>query len=187
MNSFFSTCFQSLKHRGIQVLFLLASYLLLAEYLPPDAHRALYTVSCLIKDVLVWILPVTVCFFIAHTISSFQQKALLFVAVIVIFEAFSNFCSVWYSYACGYIATGALPPLQIPPSGADFQPLWHLPFVRPSWWSSDKGSVAGLVLGITSLFVRKSFIPTLIERGKNSAQYLLTRFFSPLIPIFVIG
>ena len=179
--------FRTLRHRGVQVLLVLTMYVLLAPHLPLYCHRGFYTVSVFIKDLLVWMLPVTVGMFIAQAVGSFQRKAPLFVAAIIVFEAISNLCSVWYAYTCGHIASGYLPPLQLPSMGCEFQPLWHLPFVRPSWWSSDKGCFAGLVLGLASVAFQKSFLPRMVEKGKNSAQYLLTHFFSPLIPIFVLG
>jgi hypothetical protein len=187
MKEMFLTGLRGLRHRGVQVLCILAVYTLIAPYLPVLAHRGLYTISLFIKDILVWLLPVTVGMFIAQAICSFQRKAPLFVAAIIVFEGLSNMCSVWYAYGCGQLASGYLPPLQIPPTGADFLPLWHVPFSRPSWWSSDKGCLAGLLLGMLAVMFHTSFLPRLVEKGKQTAQYILTHFFSPLIPIFVLG
>jgi hypothetical protein len=176
-----------LRHRGVQILLIITAYLLVAEHLPLVVHQALYTVSLFIKELLVWMLPITVGLFIAHTIGSFRKTAPLFVITIILFEGFSNLSTVWYTFFCGHIASEYLPPIQLPSTDYNFSALWHMPFTRPSWWSSDKGSIAGLILGGISVFFSNSFLPRFINRGKDAAQYVLTHVFSPLIPLFVMG
>ena len=67
-----------IRHRSVQILFILAIYLMIASFLPMQVHRSFYTVSVLIKDLLLWMLPLMVGFFIAHAISSFEKRAPLF-------------------------------------------------------------------------------------------------------------
>src|SRR5437868_3728188 len=93
------------KHRSFQVAFSVMFYLLLAPVLPEFAHQSLYTASLLIKDILLWSLPLTVCFFIGYAIVSFEKKAPLFILSLFLFEAISNACSVWYAYGCGFFVT----------------------------------------------------------------------------------
>jgi ABC-type tungstate transport system substrate-binding protein len=64
-----------LKHRSFQVLFILTLYLATASVLPLGVHQAFYTLSLFIKDILLWLLPLTVGFFIAHAIASFEKKS----------------------------------------------------------------------------------------------------------------
>ncbi|MBS0615816.1 MAG: cation:dicarboxylase symporter family transporter [Verrucomicrobia bacterium] len=176
-----------LKQRGIQVILLLTFYLLVASSLPLAVHQGFYTVSLFIKDLLVWMLPITVSFFIAHTVCTFERKAPLFILAIVIFEAISNFSSVWYAYGGGHVAASFLPSIDLPATNYDFSPLWRLPFSKPSWWSADKGSFLGLVLGFAAAFSKKGILKTFIYQGKERAQWALTRIFSRLIPLFVLG
>ena len=104
---------RSLKHRGVQVLLVLTIYFLLAPFLPSTVHQGLYTISLFIKDVLVWLLPLTVSVFIAHAICSFHKQAPLFIGALILFEALSNFSSVWYSFAAGHLAADFLPQIQL--------------------------------------------------------------------------
>ena len=90
--------FSHTKHRGIQVLLVVALYLLFARVLPLDVHRGFYTVSVWIKDILLWFLPFTVGAFIAHTTCSFERRAPAFIITLLVFEALSNLASVWYAY-----------------------------------------------------------------------------------------
>ncbi len=187
MQTVLSKALGGLKHRGIQVLLILTIYLLIAQYLPPIAHQALYTISVFIKDLLVWMLPLTVGLFIAHTICSFQQRALIFVAALILFEAMSNLSSVWYAFGGGHIAVDYLPTINLPVAHADFNALWRLPFSKPVWWSADKGTLFGLFLGFLAIFSKKAFLKQGIDRGKEMAQWVLTKIFSRLIPLFVLG
>jgi Na+/H+-dicarboxylate symporter len=175
------------QHRAVQVLLTLSIYLITANYLPLEVHQGLYTISVFIKDILVWMLPVTVCVFIAHTICSFQRKAPLFIAAIILFEALSNFSSVIYAFLTGNVAAELLPPLTLPTASQDFCTLWHLPFSKPSWWSADKGSILGVIIGLIIAFSNKPSLVMYMNQAKNIAQTVLTKFFSRLIPLFILG
>jgi len=173
-----------LKNRGVQVLLIVGIYLCIANSLPPVYHRAFYTVSVFIKDLLVWLLPITIGLFIAHTICSFEKRAPLFILALLLFEGLSNFSSVWFALGSGHIAADFLPPIQMPAINVDFSPLWRLPIAKPSWWSADKGSIFGLALGCIAILWKGK---ETIRRGKMIAQWILTRIFSRLIPLFILG
>jgi len=83
-----------LKHRSFQVLVVLLLYLATASFIPLSVHQAFYTLSLFIKDILLWLLPLTVGFFIAHAIASFEKKAPLFILALFLFEGLSNASSV---------------------------------------------------------------------------------------------
>jgi Na+/H+-dicarboxylate symporter len=187
MKSLLSVMVRGLRHRGVQVVLILLLYVAMADLLPLPVHRGLYSISLGIKDVLLWMLPVTVGAFIAHTIASFHHRAPLFVVALFLFEALSNLASVWYAYGSAHLIQGSLPLLDSPPSTQSFSALWQIPFVRPAWWSADKGVMAGLVIGCAGAFIRSDRLQSSIAYGKNVAQWTLTHIFSPLIPVFVVG
>lgn len=176
------------KHRSAQICIFVSTYLVVASYLPPSVHLGLYTISLLIKDLLLWALPITISFFIAHAISSFEKKALLFIFSLFLFEAFSNACSVWYAYGCGHLVTSSIHKLQPQVLIDTFNPLWRLSFVRPAWWSADKGTILGLLLGLTAVFIPKATrLKNTLAKGKLIVEKILTQGFARLIPLFVLG
>lgn len=177
-----------LKQRGVQVILLIAVYLSLAHHLPMGVHQGLYTISVFIKDLLMWLLPITVGLFIAHTVSSFERRAPLFILALILFEAFSNFSSVLYSYLGGHLAVDFLPPVKaVSEQGSNFSAFWRLPFSRPAWWAADKGALLGLLIGCIGAFSNRASLKASIMKGKKSAEWMLTRIFSRLIPLFVLG
>ena len=173
------------KYRGFQVFLIVTVYLLCAKALPLFWHQAFFTFSILIKDLLMWILPLTVGFFIAHAIGSFKYRAPLFVLTLILFETASNFSSVWYAYFGGHLSADFLPALKTTALNTSFDPFWRLPFSRPAWWSADKGALLGLILGLIAS--RQPLFNKMVEGGKRIAQSILTHIFSRLIPLFVLG
>jgi hypothetical protein len=176
-----------IKHRSVQVLLVLAVYFAVARFLPPAVHQGFYTVSLFIKDLLMWLLPLTVAIFISYAIGYFKKEAPLFIITLVIFELLSNFTSVWYAYLGGHLVMGQAPPPQLAPPGADFTALWRLPFVRPAWWSADKGALLGLIFGCIAALGSRPFLQRIVSQGKERAQWVLTKIFSRLIPLYVLG
>lgn len=187
MHKVFATTLWGVKQRGIQVLLLLTLYLLIASFLPLLVHQGLYTCSVFIKDLLMWMLPLTVGLFIAHTICSFDKRAPIFILTLLLFEALSNLSSVWFAFAGGHMAADLLPPIKLPSIQSEFAALWRLPLTKPGWWSSDKGTIVGLFFGCLGAMSRNLFLKQTIEKGKEMAQWALTRIFSRLIPLFVLG
>ncbi|MBY0500463.1 MAG: dicarboxylate/amino acid:cation symporter [Alphaproteobacteria bacterium] len=181
------TLIHSLKHRSVQVLLVLILYLLLANLLPSVAHQFFYTISLLIKDILVWVMPVTVGLFIAYAVRSFEHKAPLFVVALLLFEGFSNLSSVWYAYVCASFAADNLPSFGVSTLSSDFMALWRLPLSKPSWWSAEKGAIVGLTLGCMNAFSKQSILTPLIAQGKDMVEWMLTQVFARLIPLFILG
>jgi len=141
----------------------------------------------LIKDILIWIMPLTVAVFIAHSVSSFERKAPLFILTLIVFEAFSNFSSVWYAFFCAQFAADQMPSIGISKLSSEFTAIWRLPFNKPSWWSAEKGAVVGLILGCINAFTKHPLLTQALVRGKGMIEWVLTRVFARMIPLFILG
>lgn len=175
-----------LQNRSAQVLLLSTLYLLFSSFLPTSAHRFFYTISLFIKDVLLLLLPITVAIFIAHSISSFEKKAPLFLCALLLFEVLSNSLSVWYAYGCGHLFSMQSAFSAVETAKDSFHPLWRLGLSKPLWWSVQKGTLIGAFLGLVLAFLQgKPLI--FLRRGKGVMEWILTRLFGRLIPLFVLG
>lgn len=175
------------KKPPFQIVILLLIFFLAAPYLPLFFFQLLYSISLLIKDFLMSILPIIIAFFIAHAVTAFKRKAPLFILTLIIFEAISNFTSSWFGFFTAYLSSDFFPPLQMAADHSDFSPLWRLPWTSPSWWSADKGAIGGILLGFAAIFGQKLKLPTLINKGKSMAEVILTKLFARIIPLFVLG
>ncbi len=179
--------FKAINQRSLQILLVLSCYLLISDFLPLFGHQIFYTISLLIKDILIWVMPLTVALFIAYSVSSFERKAPLFVVILLLFEGFSNFSSVCYAYVCAHLSADYLPSFAVSTLTNDFTTLWRLPFNKPSWWSAEKGALVGLVLGCLNAFTKNPFLTRTIAQGKKIVEWILTRVFARLIPLFILG
>lgn len=178
-----------LKQRSMQIILLLTLYAFFAASMPSVVHQSFFSVSIFIKDLLLWMMPLTVCFFVSHTVSSFKRKAPFFIFLLVVFEALSNFSSVWYSYLVAWFSVDFIGVFLNAPEQAQssLDALWRLPFARPSWWSADKGVFLGVVLGIFAAFFHDARLHLFLKQGRKSVEWCLTKVFAPLIPLFVLG
>lgn len=176
-----------LKNRSVQTILVLILYSIFAQSLPIIVHQSFYTISVCIKDILIWMMPITVCILIASTIDKFENKAPLFILVLMTFEAISNFLSVTYAFAAGSLISNSIPNFEIISLSTDFNPLWRIPFTRPSWWGADKGSIAGLIIGCLSAFSYSIYLKNKLGTARDLIEFMLTKVFARLIPLFVLG
>lgn len=175
------------KQPGIRLIFALSLYLSLSPFLPSYCHQFFYSLSLTIKSLLLWLMPLIVLFYVAYTIQSFKKKAPLFLCVLLVFEGFSNFFSVWYSYGLGVLAKDFMPPLGSLQEIQGLKPLWTFPWQRPLWYGADKASLLGVVMGLMCLSPFEIFLKKNIEIGKKWSQNLLIYGFRPIIPLFIVG
>ncbi len=171
-------------NRTFQIFIITALYLIFIPYLPEKTNSLLYTISLCIKDILLWMLPITVSLFIAHAISSFEKTALLFVIILFLFEAISNSLSV--AYGAGHLLHSTIDPIQPSALLDSFSALWRIPFTKPSWWSADKGTFLGILIGLISAS-KNSNLKNFVSQGKQIVEKILTSFFAKLIPLFILG
>ncbi len=176
-----------LKHRSVQTVLVITMYLLLADFLPTYLQQGFYALSLFVKDLLLWTMPLTVCFFIAFTIQGFERKAPLFILVLILFETVSNMSSVWYAFGSANIVAGHLPSFVASTLTDQLDPLWRLPLNKPTWWSAQYGVVSGVFIGFIAGLSKNQKLTHLITSGKQTMQWLLTHVFARLIPIFVLG
>lgn len=178
---------KTLCHRAALIAILLVCFLITAPWTPVVVHQLFFTVSLAIKDLMLWLLPLTVGSFIAFTLISFDKKAPLFIGILILFEATSNFSSVWFSYLSASSVSDILPMFRAAEQNISFQALYRLPFTKPSFWSADKGTLLGLVIGFLALLPKFSVLKNLVGVWKTASNWLLTKVFSPLIPLFILG
>ncbi len=176
-----------LCNRNFQTITLISIYILAQSYISEQISQILYTISINIKLLLTSFMPVAIIAFIASTISYYKKQAHFFIVLILIFEATSNFSSVWYSYLIGEYFFDIKETFGQLKNLPGFKPLYTLPIHLPHWWSINKGSVIGLLLGIFIAFTDSQKVEKSLFLLKKNVELILTKFFAKLIPIFVLG
>lgn len=147
-----------------------------------------FTVSSLIKELLEVCLPFIVFFFVSAGIASFARQSVAMIAVLIGAVTFSNAATALYSYGAGQLLLAALPAqhvevLALPAAG--ITPLWS--FGLRSFISSEVAMLAALALGCVLAFASLPLVARLVSAGKRRIEVGLTRFFIPLLPLYIFG
>jgi Na+/H+-dicarboxylate symporter len=172
----------------IQLLSIVLLIVLFASDIPHAAARGAYTLSLLIKDLLLIVLPVAVASYIASTLISFRQNAILLVIALLTFEAVSNATSVMYAYGIANSFEHWIPVFK----GTQEQIISLTPFftietIRPSFWSSTSGVLTGAVIGIIGSFCKPGYFSQTVFKIRDLMGLVFSRIFVRLIPFYVLG
>ncbi len=177
-----------LANRSTQIVIILTIYVLVADSIPTQIQKLLYTISLQIKEILIWIMPITICAFISNTVRKFEKQALIFILSLLFFESTSNFCAVWYAYFSAGITSSFMPPVSTASEfSTAFTSLWQTSYPRPWWWSADKGAFVGVLLGCLGAFYQRKSLASFINYSHEIMEWLLVRVFARLIPLFILG
>lgn len=172
----------------VQLLSIVLLVFLFATQIPHPAARGAYTISLLIKDLLLIVLPVAVASYIASTLISFRQNAILLVIALLTFEAISNATSVMYAYTIATSFEEWIPIFKgTQKQFAALIPYFTISSIRPSFWSSTNGVLAGVVVGIMGAFCKPGYLSQTIFKLRDLMGLVFSRIFIRLIPFYVLG
>lgn len=162
--------------------------MLLGDFVPESIQRLFFTLSLLMKDTLIFCMPVIVFTFIFSCLASFQKKAHLLIALVLAFVTLSNFIFIQVGYFGGSLF---LPQLD---ASADslaqegiksLEPYFMVPY--PSLIRLDFALLLGMVGGLYGAFSGNEQLVTWGEWLKKKIQYGLVKIFVPLVPLYIIG
>lgn len=181
------------KRSGIQnkTFFVLLSSIIITAlcvpYLPLHYLKTLYTISIVIKDIILWALPLFICFNIAFMLDSMQKQAVLLIVSICIFEFFSNAFSMIFAY--GYAKVTLISIDKIPAENCIecLSPYFSLSSNRPEIWSCQNGVLVGLLLGLVMAYIPKLRLDLNLQFLKRKVDFFFTKIITRLIPLFIVG
>ncbi|MDP5370280.1 MAG: hypothetical protein NWR39_01735, partial [Pseudomonadota bacterium] len=172
----------------VQLLSIVLLVFLFAAQIPHPVARGAYTISLLIKDLLLIVLPVAVASYIASTLISFRHNAILLVIALLTFEAISNATSVMYAYTIATSFEEWIPIFKgTQKQFAALIPYFTISSIRPSFWSSTNGVLAGVVVGIMGAFCKPGYLSQTIFKLRDLMGLVFSRIFIHLIPFYVLG
>lgn len=161
--------------------------MLISPYLDTSVHRGFYTTSLFIKDMLMFVLPLMIAVFVSSSLASFKAKAPLLIVSLLLFEFVSNASSVIYAYLVGLVSLDHLQGIAKPEAAQSFEPFFSIGFLRPKFWSGDKGMFLGVVVGLLTVFWPKAPWYDGLIRLRESINQIFARWISKLAPLFLVG
>lgn len=179
-----------IKIFGMPLIFLSALLLavLFGEILPYFVKSLLYAFSLTIKECLIFVLPFVIFSLVYNAISRLGGGAVKFIAMIVPLICCSNFLNTMLSYLAGvsFLKLGAFKSITQATTAIANQLVPCFELSLPKLLSNDFALLAGMILGISSGFIEKSFL-----RRISSFFDLITRYFFkiliPVMPFFIMG
>lgn len=180
--------FSLLKNLPAQLIACVVMGALLGDYLPLSAISVFYTISIVIKDILMFVLPLVVFSYLLAALTSFEKRAPLLILALLSLVVLSNGLTVMTSY---FIGGALLPPLvsgQITALGESqtlVQPLFTLPFKNPI--GADWAMMAAMALGMASIFFQFKGVKATAIKLRDFSTGLLRKGFIPVIPFYVLG
>ncbi|WP_331256039.1 cation:dicarboxylate symporter family transporter [Candidatus Bealeia paramacronuclearis] len=168
----------------------MAFVILFGSLMPNAFAEGAYTLSLLIKEFLMWVLPFAVMIYITFTLSQFQKQAFALVFILLIFEALSNALSVNYAWGIGALLEDmfrATVTASIVGEPQSLSPYFTISFLRPSFWSASKGTYIGLGLGLILAFSPLTSLQRGLEKCKTLVDFIFQKIFTRFVPFFVFG
>lgn len=163
----------------------------LGDRIPEEIQRAFFTISILIKETIIFCMPIIVFSFIFASISTFQKKAPLLILITLTFVVISNFSFVHFGYFAGNTFLPYLNYYKVSSTeNITFNFSSLVPYFTISYpriMSVYMALFLGTATGFYSVFFRNKKLTIWGISLKNKIQNALTNIFIPLIIPYIIG
>lgn len=168
------------------VLILFISTLCFGKYVDNSIKSNLYAISLLLKDLIVFVLPVIIFSFVFNGILSLKNESIKVILILVPLVCLSNFSGFWISYifAAPILKTGIISISELKTS-SPLIPAWTCdiaPLIK-----NDIALISGVILGIIGNFTKLELIDKISSKLNTFANFILKKMICPILPIFVLG
>lgn len=177
-----------LKNLPLQLVVCVIVAFLIGSSLEISTVEIFYTLSCLLKDYLMAILPIVIMSYIAAAILSLEQRAPLLILSIIALVCISNILATQAAYYVGIIGL----PFMTSGKMVDFSqvqelihPLISIPNVQ--WLSPSLSMIIGMMYGLAFGITGNEKARSLALRARDLMTFLLKKTFIPLLPVYVFG
>jgi Na+/H+-dicarboxylate symporter len=172
----------------LQLLLVLLFVVFFGQYFSVKTISCFYTFSMIFKEFLNVLLPGIVFSFIASGIISFKKNAPLVLLVVLVSIICSNIAASLVSYFIGintipFLAKG----VSLVNSTRSESIFSLLNFSIPQLVSVEKAMLASIFFGIVISYVSYSWPKNFINGFKNAMEFILMKFFIPILPLYVFG
>jgi Na+/H+-dicarboxylate symporter len=146
-----------------------------------------YSVSVVLKDLLMVLLPFVVFSYLSSAILSLQKQALTLILGVFGLVIAANMVNVFAAYGAAQTMLGFIKPICLDGSCANsgIEALWRIPL--PKFFVSDKAMLLGLFVGVLGSFVKSSVVNSVVNSIKIWSTKALNVTFIPFLPVYVFG
>ncbi len=186
--SFMRNRLKILTNTTFQTIIAICFVLAFGSHLPLSISRGFYTFSVLIRDLLMYVLPIAIFTYITSMLAGLKQQAFLLVGVLLFFEALSNTLSISYAYGIGFFVYNKISLLSNPFQKAEsLVPYFSLGQFRPLFYTVDKGTFLGVLTGFFFATGKGTSIMPFFYKLRKLIDLIFSKILAKLIPGMVLG
>ncbi len=160
------------------------------DLIPTCTKEFFFTVSVLIKDLLILALPYIIFAYLFSTLVDLQHGALLFIVSLVCSVIFMNFLGLNIAYFLGGFLSQAsgLSPVTTDPA-LELHALWRLnpPWIVTRILQNENGLILGVLAGLGLGYFKVKNLDKKAEKLKSIASFILNKMFIPVVALFILG
>lgn len=174
----------------LQLIIMILIIFLAGDYISLNIKEFFYTVSVLIKDLLILALPYIIFAYLFSTLVALQNGAILFILTLVASVIFMNFMGLNIAYLVSQSLKelSGLTPVTTDPS-LELKFMWRLsvPGFVKAILQNENGLVLGVLGGIGLGYLKVKGLNDISDRLKAGASFILNKMFIPVVPFFILG
>jgi Na+/H+-dicarboxylate symporter len=174
----------------VQVIIVLLLTIAFGKNIPEDIKRVLYSISFILKEVLLLILPLVVFCCAYVSVSTIKHKKSIGIFLLLLFVAIyiSNYTATMVAYGVVLFAESNMnvQPV-ILTHDKELSPIWNISFNMISL-DSNYALIVGFIVGICELYIPLQYGNYKLNvLAKKFVDYFLSSVFVRLLPFFILG
>ena len=173
------------KSIPFQLFLVVCAAFILGPYIPDNVLSFLFTVSLVIKSILIFLLPIIIFGLVFHSFSRISGSAFLFPVILILLVCISNFSAVFLAYFIGLPLKAFISSQSTIECSSNLLPLFDVPVIKMHEHANFFAIVFGIGLGTYSSITKK--LQVLATNLSRYVSFFLTKVFLPVLPIFVLG
>lgn len=168
----------------LQLTFTIALCFFCHNYVGINIIRFFLTISVLLREVLMFVLPLLIFSSVTVTLSEIKKNGIFLVLFLMIIIFISNLFHIALSGILGFSLLSNVKTYEII-EGAGVLPFFQIQSIHIS--DTITALITGISIGIYNSFYKNKYIGLAIYKIRDSAIQFMQSFFIPLLPIFVGG
>lgn len=179
---------QILKFKSILIIFsIIAFVLVFGEHVPINIKQFIYTISDILRKILLFSLSFLIFPYLATSISNIKSKLSFLLTGILVLILTSNFTSIMIAYGVG---TKIIPLLGIEKLENITMKEELLPLINFNLnpiVDIEVVIIISCLIGIVLNLYKNNIVASFLEKYMNFSSNVFRRFYVPLLPIYVLG
>lgn len=171
----------------VRLVVAMAAGFFLSSQLDSSTVSIFYTISVVLKDVLMLLIPFVVFSYLCSAVLNLQGQATSLILGVFGLVIISNIINVFTAYGAAYTLFGFLKPISLETvkNESTIEALWGIPV--SAILTADKAMLLGLVIGFIGNITGAKFISQVVNGLKEWTTLALNIAFIPFLPVYIFG